>query len=81
MQEKSPTFKSILWGPTLDPTDKICEIDLPKLNVGDWIYFEHMGAYSVTLSTTFNKFLPPKRYYYVHSSEWSVTSIIIIYRI
>ena len=71
MQEKSPTFKSILW---LDPTDNN-EIDLPKLGVGNWIYFEHMGAYSIDVATKFNKFPPPKRYYYVHSSEWSVTSI------
>ena len=58
-----------MWGPTSDSKDKICEYDMPELDVGDWIYFDDMGAYSVCVSTTFNGFEGPISYYYIKESK------------
>ncbi len=42
-----PTFESSIWGPTCDSMDCISkEAKLPELQVGDWILFEDMGAYT-----------------------------------
>lgn len=46
-----------IWGPTCDSIDLITkQAFLPELNVGDWLYFEWMGAYTVAAATTFNGF-------------------------
>lgn len=52
-----PTFQSCIWGPTCDSFDcvvKRCE--LPLLEMGEWIYFENMGAYTMAAASTFNGF-------------------------
>lgn len=47
-----------IWGPTCDGIDRITEsIRFPVLlDVGDWLYFEDMGAYTKCSATTFNGF-------------------------
>ncbi|EAQ90659.1 hypothetical protein CHGG_02594 [Chaetomium globosum CBS 148.51] len=47
-----------IWGPTCDGIDRITEsIRFPRLlDVGDWLYFEDMGAYTKCSATTFNGF-------------------------
>ncbi|GAP84053.1 putative ornithine decarboxylase [Rosellinia necatrix] len=47
-----------IWGPTCDGIDRITEsIRFPHtLDVGDWFYFEHMGAYTKCSATKFNGF-------------------------
>ncbi|KAI1477987.1 pyridoxal-dependent decarboxylase [Daldinia eschscholtzii] len=47
-----------IWGPTCDGIDRITEsIHFPhELNVGDWLYFEDMGAYTKCSATKFNGF-------------------------
>ena len=42
-----------IWGPTCDSLDCISrEIRFPcVLDVGDWLYFEDMGAYTLCAST------------------------------
>jgi ornithine decarboxylase len=47
-----------IWGPTCDGIDRITEsIRFPHLlDVGDWLYFEDMGAYTKCSATTFNGF-------------------------
>ncbi|KAI1438871.1 ornithine decarboxylase [Xylaria sp. CBS 124048] len=47
-----------IWGPTCDGIDRITEsIRFEReLNVGDWLYFEHMGAYTKCSATKFNGF-------------------------
>lgn len=47
-----------IWGPTCDGIDRIAEsvrFD-PILDVGDWLYFEDMGAYTKCSATQFNGF-------------------------
>jgi len=60
-------FKSTIFGPTCDSMDCIGkDIDLPELEVGDWLYFKNMGAYTVAAASPFNGFKsnPTMFYYY-----------------
>ena len=47
-----------IWGPTCDGIDRISESIRfhSLLDVGDWLYFEDMGAYTKCSATTFNGF-------------------------
>ena len=47
-----------IWGPTCDGIDRIAEsIRFDQiLDVGDWLYFEDMGAYTKCSATQFNGF-------------------------
>ena len=67
-QEHSPSlpvYASSLWGPTCDGLDKIGDTVMAELQVGDWIYFDNMGAYTVAAASSFNGFLKPKTHYYI----------------
>jgi ornithine decarboxylase len=47
-----------IWGPTCDGIDRISastHLDV-ELDVGDWLYFENMGAYTKCSATRFNGF-------------------------
>ena len=58
-----------IWGPTCDGVDQILEsVSFYKiLDIGDWLYFEGMGAYTSCLSTSFNGFLNRRIVHYVSS--------------
>eukprot|EP00300_Choanocystis_sp_HF-7_P000861 c10712_g1_i1.p1 GENE.c10712_g1_i1~~c10712_g1_i1.p1 ORF type:complete len:457 (-),score=109.75 c10712_g1_i1:46-1416(-) len=64
--ESEKTLKYTLFGPTCDSVDVICKgTELPKLSLGDWLYFPNMGAYTSASASEFNGFrLPSKRYVY-----------------
>ncbi|XP_031232770.1 antizyme inhibitor 2-like [Mastomys coucha] len=51
-------FPCTLYGPTCDAFDRLfsTEVQLPELDVDDWLIFPDMGAYSSTMSSTFNGF-------------------------
>lgn len=57
INDRSSTTTTMLcsiWGETLDPLDIVVkDAVLPILNVGDWILFENMGAYSSVFATDF----------------------------
>ncbi|XP_017331656.1 ornithine decarboxylase [Ictalurus punctatus] len=60
-----------IWGPTCDGLDRIVELcTLPDRQVGDWLLFENMGAYTVAASSTFNGFQKPDIYYVMSRSAW-----------
>lgn len=62
-----------IWGPTCDGLDRIVEqCDLPELQVGDWLVFENMGAYTVAASSTFNGFQRPDIHYVMSRHAWYV---------
>lgn len=51
------TFSSTVFGPTCDSIDCICkQHQMPLLEVGDWMYFTNMGAYTIAALTKFNGF-------------------------
>lgn len=59
-------YKTTVWGPTCDSTDKVCEnIDLEMLEIGDIMYYENMGAYTIPLRTPFNAFQTTKMAYFL----------------
>ncbi|NXG94917.1 AZIN2 inhibitor, partial [Stercorarius parasiticus] len=46
-----PSLSTSLRGPTGHPEDCIADgLDLPQLQVGDWLIFEDMGAYTIATS-------------------------------
>ncbi|XP_060061078.1 antizyme inhibitor 2-like [Erinaceus europaeus] len=62
-----PLFPCTLYGPTCDSFDKLFleEVKLPELDVGDWLVFSSMGAYTSVMSSSFNGFLPASIFYAV----------------
>lgn len=62
--DPTPTYKSSLWGPTCDSLDCVVkETQLPKLEVGQWLMFRDMGAYSNAAGSEFNGFAKPSIIY------------------
>ncbi|XP_051044309.1 antizyme inhibitor 2 [Phodopus roborovskii] len=47
-----------LYGPTCDAFDRLFskEVQLPELDVGDWLIFPDTGAYTSSMTSTFNGF-------------------------
>ena len=59
--KKGPTQLSAVYGPTCDALDTLgLAEELPELELGDLVYTENIGAYSVAASTSFNGFPPAK---------------------
>lgn len=60
-----------VWGPTCDGIDRITDsirFD-HELDVGDWLYFEGMGAYTKCSATKFNGFTDEHDVIYVSSEK------------
>ena len=64
----SNLYPAIVWGQTCDSKDKLCETTMPELSIGDWLYFDNMGGYTVGVASTFNGFGIPVRFHYVTES-------------
>lgn len=63
-EERSELFASTVFGPTCDSIDVISRtILLPKLSIGDWMYFHNMGAYTMAAASSFNGFNPSEKFY------------------
>jgi hypothetical protein len=57
-------YASTVFGPTCDSIDVICRsVLLPKLSIGDWLYFQNMGAYTCAAASDFNGFQPTEKFY------------------
>ena len=57
-------YTSTIFGPTCDAIDVISRsVLLPKLNIGDWLYFNNMGAYTMAAASSFNGFSPTEKFY------------------
>jgi ornithine decarboxylase len=57
-------YTSTIFGPTCDSIDVICRsVLLPQLKVGDWLYFNNMGAYTMAAASSFNGFTPSEKFY------------------
>lgn len=66
-----------LWGPSCDGIDRVTEICTLHgvLDVGDWLYFEEMGAYTRCSATKFNGFTDNHDVLYV-SSEPGASALL-----
>jgi ornithine decarboxylase len=59
-----PVTDSSIWGQTCDGIDLVVKhIPLPQMNIGDWMCFENMGAYTMAAGGTFNGFQQPSVFY------------------
>ncbi|MCJ1276719.1 hypothetical protein MMC21_004526 [Puttea exsequens] len=66
-----------VWGPSCDGIDRIAETCTLQgtLNIGDWLYFEDMGAYTRCSATKFNGFSDNHDVLYV-SSEPGASALL-----
>ncbi|MCJ1414987.1 Ornithine decarboxylase [Xylographa parallela] len=74
--KQRPTEYSV-WGPTCDGIDRITDSTTfhQLLDVGDWLYFEEMGAYTKCSATRFNGFTDSHEVIYV-SSEAGASAVL-----
>lgn len=73
MESSGELFDCSIWGPTCDGFDQVCqEAILPKLEHGDWLVFNNMGAYTVAAAGTFNGFPVPKVHCVADADTWDV---------
>eukprot|EP01116_Phalansterium_solitarium_P002578 TRINITY_DN1267_c0_g1_i1.p2 TRINITY_DN1267_c0_g1~~TRINITY_DN1267_c0_g1_i1.p2 ORF type:complete len:436 (+),score=168.42 TRINITY_DN1267_c0_g1_i1:218-1525(+) len=60
--------KCTIFGPTCDSMDCIAkDIYLPELEVGEWLYFKNMGAYTTAAASPFNGFKSHPNTFYIQS--------------
>lgn len=69
IEDDSPLIPTAIFGPTCDGLDQMCSLDntlFSRCEVGDWIMWENMGAYTHTASFVFNGYshIPKKTYCY-----------------
>ncbi len=56
-ERNSKKYNSIFFGPTCDSMDVIYKnIEYPELEIGDYLYVENHGAYTISPATKFNGF-------------------------
>jgi hypothetical protein len=57
-------YACTIFGPTCDSIDCVARsVLLPPLKLGDWLYFQNMGAYTMAAASDFNGFTPSERVY------------------
>lgn len=62
---------SSIWGPTCDGLDQVIEnMLLHEMELGDWIIFENMGAYTLPVASPFNGFPVPKVHVVADENVW-----------
>jgi ornithine decarboxylase len=62
------SHRCTIFGPTCDSLDCLArDIELPELAVGEWLYFENMGAYTVAAASPFNGFKANPSMFYIQS--------------
>jgi len=65
-------FVTSVWGPTCDGLDQILKnVKLPELDVGDFLNFPDMGAYTLCAGSTFNGMPRPEVFYHCSENIWS----------
>lgn len=71
-------FASTIWGPTCDALDQIVtDIPMPNSDIGDFIVFENMGAYTIPVASPFNGFPLPKIFCYISREVWQMVRSLI----
>ena len=63
-KEDENLYSSTVFGPTCDSMDVLSRgVLLPKMDIGDWMYFQNMGAYTSAAASTFNGFPTTDKFY------------------
>jgi diaminopimelate decarboxylase len=69
--ESAECYTSSLWGPTCDGLDCVTKkINLPELEIGDFMAFKNMGAYTLAGATPFNGIPLASSIYMASTSTW-----------
>lgn len=69
--DRNEKLISTIWGPTCDSLDLVEDKKLMvKMNVGEWLYYPDMGAYTLAAATTFNGFSKPVPMYVMSEEMW-----------
>ncbi|CAF2213587.1 unnamed protein product [Rotaria magnacalcarata] len=69
--QSNEKFTSSIWGPTCDGLDCIhTSIKMPKLNIGDWMLWKNMGAYTISAAVEFNGLPFGKPLYFMSKHFW-----------
>ena len=70
-----PHLETTIWGPTCDSMDCIKKgFYFPEMQVGEWIIFPDMGAYTICAASNFNGFKTPGLKFYIKSYGYEVIS-------
>ncbi|XP_035788972.1 ornithine decarboxylase-like [Anopheles albimanus] len=70
-RRNEPSYRTTIWGPTCNSNDMACEdVDFPEHQIGDYILFDNLGAYGMTLATNFNGFPKAAVRVYVTQHTW-----------
>lgn len=70
--DRNEKFMSTIWGPTCDSLDLVEDKKLMvKMEIGEWLYYPDMGAYTLAAATTFNGFAKPVPMYVMTEEMWS----------
>jgi len=68
LRSRLDMYKCTIFGPTCDSMDCIAkDIYMPELEVGEWLYFKNMGAYTTAAASPFNGFKSHPNTFYVQS--------------
>ena len=66
----TPSLKSCIFGYTCDSLDKLADnVELPEMNIGDWLLVKNFGAYTYSASSQFNGFKGTEYFYYIEAGE------------
>jgi diaminopimelate decarboxylase len=69
--ESNEKYTSSIWGPTCDGLDCInTSIEIPKLNIGEWVLWKNMGAYTISAAVQFNGLPYGKPLYFMSKQFW-----------
>jgi ornithine decarboxylase len=68
LKGRTEEYKCTIFGPTCDSMDCIAkDISMPELEIGEWLYFKNMGAYTIAAASPFNGFKSHPITYYIQS--------------
>nr|CAI5821699.1 unnamed protein product [Callosobruchus analis] len=67
-----PVYPSTVWGATCDGSDRVSPetILLPEMEIGEWLAFEEIGAYSLSIASDFNGFELPHVHAIINRTDW-----------
>ncbi|KAK5647354.1 hypothetical protein RI129_002246 [Pyrocoelia pectoralis] len=67
---KRKAHPSIIFGVTCATPDRLTKnVSLPLLDIGEWLIFQNMGAYCLSLCTSFNGFATPHIFYIIDDNS------------
>ncbi|XP_025899151.1 antizyme inhibitor 2 isoform X2 [Nothoprocta perdicaria] len=71
-----PSYSSSLRGPPGPAEDRIADgLELPELQVGDWLIFEDMGAYTITAASPLGGCPQPRISYAMSRVAWEAVQL------